>query len=156
MQLLKFNEKIFDFLVTIFAKHTYTVYVNAGRVAEFELLVDKLHTLGFIIVQSHLSLTDESTYTLQVSTKGRRYITDTEPTMLIRAFIRTRFINYAIYWIQRFLTVGQLPEFLTHEDPDIRKAAYEKYTGNCSELVFPNELNTRAHSGTGLIPALLR
>ncbi len=156
MQLPEFDEKTFDLLVTIYAKCTYNIRISVDHAAAFELVVSRLQALGLIIIQSHLRLTDESTYTLQLSVRGQQYITNTDPTILTRVFIRIRFISYATHWIQKFITIEQLPEFLIHKDPDIRKAAYAKYTGNRSGLIFSNELNSKTYSGTGIMQALLR
>ena len=151
------DEKTFDLLVTIHAKRDYAIHVDPERIDEFFLMVEELCAPGFVTIQKHFKIGREHTYDLRITSRGRQYVVDTDPVVLTRVFAKNRFINYAAYWLQKYLTFEQLPEFLVHEDPFIRKAAEEKYTCNCSELVFPCEqFNTRAHCTVSTIPPLYR
>lgn len=149
------DEKTFDLLVTIHAKRDHAIHIGPERIDEFSLMVEELCAYGFVTIQKHFKIERDYTYDLRITNRGRQYVMDTDPVVLTSAFIRTRFINYATYWIQKYLTFEQLPEFLVHEDPYIRKAAEEKYTCNCSELVFPCEqFKTRTHCTVSGIPPL--
>lgn len=143
---LKFDEKTFDLLATIYAKHNWTIHISPEQVEEFLCRVNSLRKFGFVTVQDHLGVHEELVYDVHISIAGQRYILNYDPVTLTKVFIKTRFLHHAAYWIQRYIPIKQLPEFLTHRDSFIREAAAGKYTGECSLLITPNDLDTRTHS----------
>lgn len=143
---LKFDEKTFDLLATIYAKHSWTIRVSTKQVEEFSCRVNSLHKFGLVMVQDHFEVCAGQIYDVHISIAGQRYILNYDPVTLTKVFIKTRFLHHAAYWIQRYIPIKQLPEFLTHGNSFIREAAAGKYTGECSLLITPNDLDTRTHS----------
>lgn len=134
------SEEDLDLLLTTFAKNGHEVVPMQSSLDQITVQTKRLVDLGFLEVNMSPPIEGipHVLYINSITSEGRVYIIQhTDPTLIARRFIDLRFINYAIYWIERFVPVECLPEFFVHTEPDIRRAASEKYTGECSDLVFP-------------------
>jgi len=136
----------FRLLVFMHAKNDYWIAPRDIDPAMFEPSVRKLARLGLLETKASPASFETTKFTIYITTKGREYVLSQDPVEVTWLFIDMAFWNYAVYWIERFVPVERLPEFFVHTNDDVRRAASEKLTGNCSDLVFPLETYERSYN----------
>lgn len=132
----------------MYAKNDYWIAPRQLDPAMFEYSVRKLVRLKLLRTEESPAPFETTKFTIYITTKGRAYVLDRDPAEVTWLFIDMAFWNYAVYWIERFVPVEGLSEFFVHADSEIRRAASEKFTGKCSDLVFPLEAYERSSDRT--------
>jgi len=123
---MRLTDEELDFLAATYASNRNLVEPTNKRPSAVSELAKRLLDYGFITEERKpkQSAWASSFWLIRPSLKGLEFVRAYDPAEMIRAFVRTDCLPCAILWIYNWMkSLGELPEFIAHEEPDIRNAA---------------------------------
>jgi len=100
------------------------------RPSTVSLVVKRLLEKGLVVEEKkpNTAGTMRDFWLTRPSLKGIQFIREQDPAEMIRVFFKIAEVPCAILWIYTWMkSLGELPEFISHMDPDIRNAAKVRF-----------------------------
>lgn len=139
---MQLSDDELDLLAAAYADNSYVAESYTMPPSVVNVVVKRLLDKGLMTEERkpRNSAWGPSFWLARPSPRGVQFVRAYDPAEMIRAFIRVDCLPCAVLWIYNWMkSLGELPEFISHANPSIRKAAKVRF----EELVRDNgyELN---------------
>lgn len=127
---MRLSDTDLDFMAQAYADNRYVLDTTNVKPSLVSSRVRRLIKYGFIKeeVRPNTSSFSSNFWLVRPTPRGIKYLRQYDAAEVLRALIRVDRIDCAAIWIYGYMNdLGELPEFIAHVDPDIRKGAKTRF-----------------------------